>query len=195
MGGHGVQELLERQGFVVAEVIDTGDAFAIDGGRDATQEVGQCKQVRPCRLSPDRQETMPQQPSARFNHQDPATIDHTRPQRNRNHACPLARVKEVLLGGEPGLRVYRVGIPVQAAGGGSAGKRFSLDVGEADQDEFSDAARQGRGHQMLHVRDVRLRQEAFRLWGEQEPREVDDAVSAATGRNQRIRIFQIRSVD
>jgi hypothetical protein len=63
---------------------------------------------------------------------------------------------------------------------------------KAHQDELAHARRARRREQVLHVADVRPRQEHLRPRREEEPREMHDAIDVPARLGQRRRILEVR---
>src|SRR5206468_2139606 len=162
-----VQELLQRDGLVVAQVVDARDVLALDGRHRGGVEVGEREQVLPRRPPPHGQQAVAEEPARRLDHLDPAGVDGADAQDDGHHGRSVTGREQALLRQEPRARVDRAGGAVHASHGGPLGRRFALDVREAHQHELAHAGRPGRREQVLHEADVRPPQGRLRAGGEE----------------------------
>ena len=192
MRRHSVQELLQRDGLVVAQVVDARDVLALDGRQRGGVEVGECEQVLPRRPPPHGQQAVAEEPARRLDHLDAPAVDGADAQDDGHHGRSVTGREQALLRQEPRARVHGAGGAVHAFRSGPLGRRFALDVREAHQHELAHAGRTGRREQVLHEADVRPRQERLRSGREEDSREVDDAVDVPARLGQRRGIPEVR---
>src|SRR3989338_7931669 len=124
---------------------------------------------------------MTSQPPRSLDHQDTATVHHAEPQNHGRRTGPPGSFQKQSFLSQPRPRMNRDGLPVQPPSSRMRGSRWTLDVGEGNENNSFHLRVQACAKQIREPPGVRLREKPLGSWSEENARKMDNNIHVCDG--------------